>query len=159
MQTDDLTIDVDEQLLKSRRPWYFLAAGLFLLSLLLRQPLIFLVAIFLFIIASVPELWYRQALRHLVVHQQINQRHLFFGEEATLTIRIENQKILPLPWLQVENRITPPLVADIKQGRTAQLQKIDQDTLVSTWLLWSLQRVTRKQRLPCRARGLHVFGP
>jgi uncharacterized protein (DUF58 family) len=159
MQTDDLTIDIDEQLLKSRRPWYFLAAALLLLSLLLRQPLIFLAAAFMLIVASVPELWYRQALRHLLVKQQVNQRNLFFGEEVILSTRIENQKILPLPWLQVENKITPPLVAGSKQGRTAQIQKIDQDTLVSTWLLWSLQRVTRKQRLLCRARGLHVFGP
>jgi uncharacterized protein (DUF58 family) len=95
----------------------------------------------------------------LRVNQQVSLRNLFFGEEVILSVRIENQKFLPLPWLQVENKITPPLVAGIKQGRTSQLQKIDQDTLVSTWLLWSLQRVTRKQRLRCQARGLHVFGP
>jgi uncharacterized protein (DUF58 family) len=159
MQTDELTIDIDEQLLKSRRPWYFLAAVLLLLGLLLQQTLLFLSAVFMLVIAFVPELWYRQALRHLHINQQVSPHNLFFGEDVILSVRIENQKLLPIPWLQVENKITPPLVAGSKQGRVSQLQKIEQDTLVSTWLLWSLQRVTRKQRLRCQARGLHFFGP
>ncbi len=159
MNTDALTTEIDDQLLKNRRPWYILAAVLLALSLLLQQPLLLLAAVFTLVIALVPELWYRLALRHLLVHQKVSQHHLFFGEEVTLSLRIENRKILPLPWLQVENKITPPLVAGVKEGRASQLQKVDQDTLVSTWLLWSLQRVTRRYRLRCQARGFHVFGP
>lgn len=30
---------------------------------------------------------------------------------------------------------------------------------MSTWLLWSFQRVTRRYRMRCDTRGLHVFGP
>lgn len=159
MKTDILKTDFDEQMIKGRRYWYALAAALLVFSLLLQQPLVFLAALFTLIIAVVPELWYRRALRRLVVQQTLSQRNLFFGEEVTLSIRIENRKFLPLPWLQVEEKITPPLTAGAKEGRTSQLQKIEQDTLVSTWLLWSLQRVTRRYRMRCNARGFHAFGP
>lgn len=159
MNTDLLTIDQDRELLKKRRPWYFIAAALFVLSLLLQEPLIFLAAVFTIVIAWIPELWYRLALRHLVVQQKVSQRNIFFGEDITLSISVENRKFLPLPWLQVENKITPPLAKTVKQGRTSQLQKIDQDSQQSTWLLWSFQRVTRKYRMRCDARGFHAFGP
>lgn len=158
VETDHLTIETDEALLKNRRFWYYLAAALFLLTLVTQQPLAFVATIFTLVIGFVPEQWYRHAMRHLVIRQQVNHRHIFFGEEVTLSISIENQKLLPLPWLQVEDAISPPLSVLSKQGAT-RLQDIFQDTLISTWLLWSFQRVTRRYRLRCHSRGFHVFGP
>lgn len=157
MKTDIFPLDRDVEMLKKRRLWYVLASVLFLLSLLLRQPLLFLASFFILLIGLVPDLWYRQGLRHLLVYQQVNQRHLLFGEDVILSVVIENQKLLPLPWLDVENKITPPLA--ILSKRVRLLQKTEQDTLLSTWLLWSFQRVTRRYRMRCDTRGLHVFGP
>jgi len=94
----------DETLLK-RRPWYVLAVALLLLSAVTRQPIAFLAALFAFVIASVPEIWYRLALRHLALCQQVNQKYAFFGETLTLSISVENQKLLPLPWLEIEDEI------------------------------------------------------
>lgn len=157
MNTDLLTIDQDAEMLKKRRLWYYLALALFLLSVLAQQPLAFLAALFTLLIGLVPELWYRYALRHLVIRQQVSQQHLFFGEEVTLSISIENQKLLPLPWLQIEDEIAPPLT--VLRKRTSRLRETPQDTLASTWLLWSFQRVTRRYWMRCQTRGLHIFGP
>src|SRR5579875_1581028 len=152
MKTDIVPLEYDMEMLKKRRAWYVLAFVLFLLSLLLRQPLLFLASLFILMVGLIPDLWYRQGLRHLLVRQQVNQRHLFFGEEVILSVIIENQKLLPLPWLDVENKITPPLA--ILSRRVSLLQKTEQDTLMSTWLLWSFQRVTRRYRMRCDMRGL-----
>jgi uncharacterized protein (DUF58 family) len=157
MKTDILPLEYDVEMLKKRRVWYVVALVLFVLSIPLRQPLLFLASLFIFMIGLVPDLWYRQGLRHLLVRQQLDQRHLFFGEDVILSVIIENQKLLPLPWLDVENKITPPLA--ILSNRVRLLQKTEQDTLMSTWLLWSFQRVTRRYRMRCDTRGLHVFGP
>ncbi len=157
MKTDFSPLEYDVEMLKKRRAWYVLALVLFLLSLPLQQPLLFLASLFILMIGLVPDLWYRQGLRHLLVRQQVNQRHLFLGEDVILSVIIENQKLLPLPWLDVENKITPPLA--ILSSRVRLLQKTEQDTLMSTWLLWSFQRVTRRYRIRCDTRGLHVFGP
>jgi hypothetical protein len=75
----------DETLIK-RRPWYVLAATLFVVSALTHQPVVFLAALFALVIGLVPELWYRYALRHLVVRQSLDQRRAFFGEPLTLSI-------------------------------------------------------------------------
>ena len=123
MKTDIFPIDQDEELLKKRRLWYILAAILFIFSVLIRQPLVFLASLFTLVIGLVPELWYRYALRRLVVRQQVSQRHLFFGENVILSVSIENQKLLPLPWLEVENKITPPL--SVLSKRALRLQKTE----------------------------------
>ena len=155
MDTDSLSVDHGQELLKRRRLWYVLAFALFVVSLIVQQPLVFLAVLFTLVIGIVPDLWYRSALRHLNVYQQVNEHHLFFGEEVKLSMSIENQKLLPLPWLQVENSITPPLTILAKQA--TKREKIGQ--IANTWLLWSFQRVTRHYRMYCQARGCYIFGP
>ncbi len=157
VNTDLFPNDYDEDLLRRRRPWYWLVLLLFVVSFLLRQPLLFLAALLTFVVAISPDLWYRYALRHLVVGQQVNHHNVFFGEEITLSVSIENHKFLPLPWLKVENRIAPPLAILLK--RTPRLQNVQRDILVGTWLLWAFQRVTHQYRMHCQKRGFHAFGP
>ncbi|HLI06685.1 MAG TPA: DUF58 domain-containing protein [Ktedonobacteraceae bacterium] len=156
MKTDLLEIEPDETL-KQRRAWYALALILFVLSAVLQESILFLAALFTLLVGLVPDLWYRLALRHLLVRQAVDHQHAFFGEDVTLSISIENQKLLPLPWLQVENKITPPLA--LIPRKTSRLQMVRRDTLSSTWLLWSFQRVTRHYRMRCEERGFHTFGP
>lgn len=148
---------IDKFVLKQRRPWYYVALGLLLLCIITRQPLVLLASIFTFLIGFVPEIWYRTAMRHLIIRQKLSEQHLFFGETVTLNLSVENRKALPLPWLQVENNINPPLT--MVNARDSRQQALQRDTLISTWLLWSYQRVTRRYRMTCTARGFHIFGP
>jgi uncharacterized protein (DUF58 family) len=129
----------------------------FLAGIVTQQPLVFVATLFILLIALVPEIWYRYALRHLEVRQEVDQQHLFFGEEVTLSMSIENQKLLPLPWLSVDDPIAPALT--VLKKRDLRLQRVNQDMLATTWLLWPLQRVTRRYRIRCLSRGLHTFGP
>src|SRR6266704_2105692 len=103
MQTDSFIDTREGKLLTLSRFWYVLAFALFLLRMIVQQPLLFLAALFSLAISIVPGFWYRHALRHLVVCQQVNPQHLFLGEEGVLALRIENQKLLPVPWLQIED--------------------------------------------------------
>jgi uncharacterized protein (DUF58 family) len=154
----DSTFDAEDSLLlKKRRPWYYLALALLLLSALTRQPFLLLAATFTGLVGLTPELWFRFALKHLSIRQQVDHQHLFFGEQVTLSITVENRKLLPLPGLQIEDTISPPLT--IAHVATSRLQTTLRDTLISTWLLWSYQRVTRRYRMRCHARGFHLFGP
>jgi uncharacterized protein (DUF58 family) len=157
VNTDLLPTNYDKELLRRRRPWYGLALLLFVFSLFSQQPLLFLAALFTFLVAIVPDLWYRNALRHLIVRQYVNHRNVFFGEEVTLSVSIENHKFLPLPWLKVENKIVPPLA--VLSKKTYRLQNARRDTLAGTWLLWAFQLVTRQYRMRCQERGFHRFGP
>lgn len=126
-------------------------------SALIRQPLPLLAGFFTLLIGVIPEIWFRHGLRHLLVRQQVKFPHLFFGEQVTLSITVENRKMLPLPWLQIDNTITPPLA--VLKFQDIRYQRIPHETLVRTWSLWSYQSVTLHSRMNCDVRGLHVFGP
>ena len=156
MDTDHFNHSHDETLIK-RRPWYVLAVALLILSALTRQPIAFLAALFAFVIGIVPELWYRYALRNLVIRQWVSQKRAFFGETVMLSISVENQKLLPLPWLEVEDEI--PLQLPLLTGRALPTYKVNRVALVNTFSLWSFQRVTRRYQLGCGARGVFSFGP
>ena len=155
VDTDLITIAPDKGLLKQRRIWYMLAIVLAVLSFFVQMPLIFLAALLALFVGFLPELWYRTALRHLVVRCTASQHRLFFGEEIQLVISIDNQKWLPLPWLRSESNITPQITVESKQ--TKRRERISQ--LASTWQLWSFQRVTRRYPLLSRARGCYSIGP
>ena len=157
MNTDSVPSTYEKEILRRRRGWYYLSLSLLLAGVLTQQPLLFVAALFTLLIAVVPELWYRYALRHIAVSQEVDQPHLFFGEEVTLSISIENQKLLPLTSLNVEDSITPALTVLKKQD--LRFQRVSQDMLATTWLLWPLQRVTRRYHIRCLSRGLHTFGP
>lgn len=156
MDTDTFNNANDDTLI-SRRPWYVLAVALLILSAITRQPLAFLAALFTFIIGMVPEIWYRFALRHLAIRQQVSQQRAFFGETIALALSIDNKKLLPLPWLEVEDEI--PLQLTLLTGRALPTYKVNRLALVHTFSLWSFQRVTRRYRLRCTGRGVYTFGP
>ena len=98
----------DEQL-RSRRPWYYVAFGLLIASILFQQPLIFIAGLLALALAVIPELWYRFCFSGLVYHRQLEERRVFFGETVTLRLRVENRKALPLPWLEIEDEFPEPL--------------------------------------------------
>src|SRR6266702_5067775 len=156
METERFHNARDETLI-ARRPWYVLAAVLLLLSAVAHQPIAFLAALFALVIGLVPEIWYRSALRHLSIRQQVSAPCAFFGETLTLAISVENQKLLPLPWLEIEDEIPEHLT--LLTGRAAPTYKVNRVALVNTFSLWSFQRVTRRYRLRCTARGVYTFGP
>jgi uncharacterized protein (DUF58 family) len=146
----------DETLVK-RRPWYLLAAILLLLSIITRQPIAFLAAIFILVLALVPEIWYRYALRDLLVQHQLNQKRAFFGDTITLSLRIENQKLLPLPWLEIEDEM--PMQLPLLTGKATTSFKPNRVELASSCSLWAFQRLTRRYRIKCSGRGVYTFGP
>lgn len=156
MKTEQVPPASDEPL-PSRRRWYLVALVLLVLSLLTRQPLLFLAAGFILVLGAVPDLWYRQGLRQVVVQQSVPEYPCFVGEEVLLSLSLENQHWLPFPWVQVEQVITPPLARLVPEA--TRLQVVRQEVRSSTWLLWSFQRVTRQYWLRCQERGLHTLGP
>jgi len=156
METERFHNARDETLI-ARRPWYVLAAVLLLLSAVAHQPIAFLAALFALVIGLVPEIWYRSALRHLHMRQRVSAPRAFFGETLTLALSVENQKLLPLPWLEIEDEIPEQLT--LLTGRAQPSYKVNRVALVNTFSLWSFQRVTRRYRLRCSTRGVYTFGP
>lgn len=135
--------------------WYVLAVALIVFSMIAQQPLALLTAMFAVLIGLIPDIWYRRALRSLLVRQQTEPQHVLFGEEITFSLSIENQKLLPLPWLKIECPVYPPLT--VQHQRMRKRERLT--SFSEGWTLWSLQRLTRYHRMRCLARGCSLLGP
>jgi len=155
MHTDDVANTAQKPLPKNHRLWYLLAFILALISIISQQSLVLLAALFTLIFGLVPVFWYRHALRHLVIHAALSRQEVLFGDDITLSLTIENRKLLPLPWLRVDMALSPPLVILTESER----QRKTLSQLSETWLLLPFQRVTRRYHLRCYARGSYMLGP
>ncbi|HLW01254.1 MAG TPA: DUF58 domain-containing protein [Ktedonobacterales bacterium] len=146
----------DEQL-RSRRPWYWVAFALVIASALFRQPLIFIAGLLALALAVIPELWYRFCLSGLVYRRQLGERRVFFGETITLRLSVENRKVLPLPWLEVEDEF--PELLTLQGGKLEPHFKARRMLLATALSLWWFQRVSKRYQIHCVARGVFTLGP
>jgi uncharacterized protein (DUF58 family) len=148
---------LSDEALRARRPWYFVALALLIVSVIFREPLIFIAGLLALALAVVPELWYRFCFAGLVYRRQLGERRVFFGETITLRLSVENRKALPLPWLEVEDEFPEPLA--LRGGRLAPHFKARRAILPTELSLWWFQRVSKRYQIQCVARGVFTLGP
>jgi uncharacterized protein (DUF58 family) len=153
----DIPIIPDENIL-SRRPWYLVGVVLVLLSLAFHQPLLVVAGLLVIVLGAVPELWYRFCLSGVRVQRTFSANRAEVGDEIALTLTVENRKLLPLPWLEVEDEVPEEGLA-IRGGHLETSAKPLRMILVNSLALWAVQRVTRRYRVRCLARGAYTFGP
>jgi uncharacterized protein (DUF58 family) len=121
------------------------------------QPLLFAAGLLALALGGIPELWYRFCFAGMVYRRQMSERRVFFGEDVTLRVSVENRKLLPLPWLEVEDEFPEPLT--LQGGRLDAHFKPRRLLLVNVFSLWWYQRVTRRYQVRCAARGVFTLGP
>src|ERR1051326_2088532 len=146
----------DEQL-RARRPWYYVAFVLLLASLIFSQPLLCIAGLLALALALIPELWYRLCFVDLVYRRQLGERRVFFGETVTLRLSVENRKVLPLPWLEVEDEF--PEFLTLHGGKLEPHYKAHRKILAAGLSLFWFQRVSRRYHIQCVARGVFTLGP
>lgn len=139
------------------RNWYYLGIAIIIIGIFARQPLLLIVGVLVILVVGTADIWAKFCLRHLHYQRQFSERRVLFGEEITLSISIENAKLLPLPWLEVEDNVPAALSYP---GRTLRysLQKnraVIDNLFSPRWY----ERVTRHYTVLCNARGVHAFGP
>jgi uncharacterized protein (DUF58 family) len=139
------------------RQWYYAALALVLIGLLIHQPLLLLVGTLALLILLSADTWATYCLRNLRYRREVSERRALFGEEITLSASLENAKLLPLPWLEVEETVPRSLTF---AGRNVRVQQSNESAVLES--LFSLrwyERVTRRYTITCMARGVHSFGP
>jgi uncharacterized protein (DUF58 family) len=107
--------------------------------------------------AGVAKLWSRFSLSSVQYQRILSQNRAFPGEDIELKLRVVNGKLLPLPWIQLDDAIplglgSPdvPLVPGEQPG-SGLLSK-------GASLLW-YSGVSWKHRLHCGRRGYYRLGP
>src|SRR6266516_1836601 len=140
-----------------KKQWYYVCFALLILSLLLHQPLLLVVGLLGVFILAATDIWAKYCLRDLRFQRRFSEQRVLFGEEIALSLSIENAKLLPLPWLEIEDNVPRSLTFKGRHLRisTARNMVILENLFSLRWY----ERVTRPYTVLCNARGVHMFGP
>ncbi|MCL5025738.1 MAG: DUF58 domain-containing protein [Chloroflexi bacterium] len=137
--------------------WLTATVALFLLSFLLRQSLLFTISLALLLAAVSARLWNRYCFAGLEYRREISPRRAFLGEEVERTTEVVNRKLLPLAWLEVEDELPDEL--ELVGGHPAPSHRPRRYQLTNLLALRWYERVRRRHRLRCTARGHFALGP
>ena len=140
-----------------RKAWVQLGLLLILLGLIFDIKEFLVISAFLLAVLPIAWWWNQNSLHGVIYQRALSERRAFPGELVDLTLRVSNQKLLPLGWLGVEDRwpmallpedaeIFPPAVGHMGTFRTA-------------FSVGWFERVIRRYRLRCTRRGFYPLGP
>lgn len=139
------------------RRWYYLGLVIVGASVPFHQSLFIVIGLLVLVVIGTTDIWYTYCLHHLRYQRHFSEQRVLFGEGVTLSLSVENAKILPLPWVEVEDTLPRSLTLANQKMRVSLIgDTAILDNLFSTrWY----ERVTRRYTLQCNARGVHKFGP
>jgi uncharacterized protein (DUF58 family) len=137
--------------------WLFFTVVLLIFSLLTKQVPLFIVALLFFIAGAIARLWARYSLSRVEYRRQLSSNRVFFGEEIKMAVEVTNRKILPLPWLQVEEQL--PDQVTLLKGESEHAFSTNYQILTAIFLLSSYHRIKKYYPIKCDHRGYFMFGP
>jgi len=106
--------------------------------------------------AGIARLWSRFSLAGVGCERMVSEMRVFPGEHIELKLRLINRKLLPLPWIQLNDEIPLSFSPDVplspgNRPGSGFLSK-------SAAMLW-YTKASWKERLCCHKRGYYQLGP
>jgi uncharacterized protein (DUF58 family) len=105
--------------------------------------------------AAITRGWSRLSLRRVSCERSLSEQRAFPGEYLDLQFRLVNRKLLPLPWIHVDNSL--PRGFSEKTASSFNLQQDYGIMSKSLSLLW-YSAVSWKEKLYCHKRGYYKLG-
>ncbi len=142
--------------------WIALAFALIMLGVALHAPALLVLSALILTLFPVAAWWNRRALRGVTYQRWLSHTRAFPGETVRLTVQIENRKLLPVPWLRVQDefpRAVAPIEGDDRRSTLAPSHEPERGYLVSVLALRWYERVRRHYTLRCARRGVFALGP
>ena len=127
-----------------------------LLGILRMQGALIMLCSLLLVTAAGSTFWSRRAIRSVSYERRFEPPRIFPGEETDYVVEITNHKLLPLPWLRINEHL-PSSVVPLRGGPlVAGEEGWERHRTVS--LGWH-ERLILRQRFTCARRGNYVIGP
>jgi uncharacterized protein (DUF58 family) len=137
--------------------WIGGAIVVILIGMLVSQPAVTVIGTILLLTLALAWFWNRHVLDRLVFERQAESDRCFAGERLHLTLRLTNKKLLPMPWVRVEDNIA----ARVRVRDWEAFQSESPGTQVVSFftaLRW-YERITWHLTLECPRRGYFHIGP
>src|SRR5205809_7996012 len=112
-----------------KKQWYYLCIAIILFGLLIRQPLLLVIGFLGVLVLAAADIWAKYCLQDLRYQRQFSEQSVLFGEEMSLSLAIENAKLLPLPWLEIEDSVPRELTM---QGRHVRISTTSNRVLLES---------------------------
>jgi len=139
------------------RRWISLCFLMILLGLVVGRPGLLVLPIFLLMTIAAGRWWSGQALRDVMYRRRIARKRVFPGETVDVEVQVENAKVLPVPWLRVEDEW--PLDVLPTDQALGPSHKPDMGNLTHVFALRWYERIRRPYTLLADRRGVYGLGP
>jgi len=136
--------------------WLLIAVVLLAGAVVLRQVPLLLVALLFFLASGIARVWARYALERVEYSRRLSAGRVFWGETVKLEITVANRKLLPLPWVRVDDEVPDELTFLDKLPPSYNPSRL---VLTNVLSLGWYHQITRRFSVRCLKRGFHTFGP
>ena len=101
--------------------------------------------------------WSSHSLDSLAYRREPSDERAFPGEELLLSMRLSNGKLLPLPWVEVDDRVPASLLLLSEAGDPIETVEGGRLRLAGS-VSWN-ESIVWRYRMRCRRRGIYRLGP
>ena len=136
--------------------WLVIGIIILIISLILDQVPLVIISLLFVLSGAISRLWNRYCLRRIQYQRRLSNHKVFFGDEIVYEMEIANRKLLPLPWIQIEDEL--PEQVTLLKGQTTTILE-DRTVLQNMFPISWYHRVTRRFPMRCEQRGCFAFGP
>ena len=95
--------------------------------------------------------YHRRGLRKVSYARHFSRERVFAGEEVELSEVLTNDKLLPVPWVRVESRISSRLRFQRQENLNITMDLFHK----SMFFLGSYSKITRRHKILCTRRGYY----
>lgn len=140
------------------RGWLLISVILLVMAALFRQGSLLLLSTLLFMLYAVAQVWGKYSLRRLEYSRHLSTFRAFCGDEVTFELSLANRKVLPLPWVQIEEELDEQLLLP-ESVSTSPSHRPGRVVLKNLMPLGWYHKVKRIYTVRCMKRGYFAFGP
>lgn len=137
--------------------WGLAVVALLVLGAILGQSALLLIAVLLVTVLPVSWLWNRLVLRRVTYTRRLSEQRVFAGETVNLSVSLANAKLLPIPWLKVDDLFPSDLQLAGRSLASAHIPR--RNSLTHTTSLGPYEAMRWDYSTECPRRGFYFFGP
>ncbi len=137
--------------------WIRFAVLIVFFGVLMQSHALIVLAVLLLTVLPIGWAWNRVSLWRVSYERSLSEQRVFAGESVELSVTLNNRKLLPLAWMQVDDRFPSVLTPSNKPLSPSHIPLTGYLTLHAA--LGGFERARWRFAVPCEQRGFFSLGP
>ena len=137
--------------------WILISSIMIFVGLLASAGLLLVVGSLVIVVTIAARIWDKYSFRSVSHSRSLNRQRAFIGDTVDYSVSLDNDKVLPLIWVDIQDSFPEGLDLVGATMRGTGLEANRQHTITSSLLPY--QKATWKYSMKCRERGYHRIGP